>query len=333
MMMAQTIALASEAGVLGLILADRIEFWHLVVSSVLVGCCFPLVMPTRNAVIVHIVGKRATGPAMSLNMAGYNVTRVVGPATAGFLIPVVGVAGVYAMAVALYVVAIALTAGIGRLPPPPGVTDRSARHNLLEGFQYVGANRLVLVLLALGLVPMVLAMPVQQLLVVFAENVWKTGAPGTGQLFAAMGVGAVMGSFWMATRPPDAGRLKMMMISVVAFGGFVVLFATSPRFGPALALLVAANVFQSAFSTLNNVAIQLVIPDSHRGRISSFLTMSASLPLLGSLPVAALAKAVGAPIAVSAASALAVVLALVFYAASGELRQLDRRIRRAMRDH
>ncbi|MEZ4291740.1 MAG: hypothetical protein R3E53_14860 [Myxococcota bacterium] len=64
------------------------------------------------------------------------------------------------MAIALYVVAIALTAGIGRLPPPPGVTDHSARHNLLEGFQYVGANRLVLVLLALGLVPMVLAVPV-----------------------------------------------------------------------------------------------------------------------------------------------------------------------------
>ncbi|MEZ4291739.1 MAG: hypothetical protein R3E53_14855 [Myxococcota bacterium] len=49
---------------LGLILADRIEFWHLVVSSVLVGCCFPLVMPTPQCRDQYIVGKRATGPAM-----------------------------------------------------------------------------------------------------------------------------------------------------------------------------------------------------------------------------------------------------------------------------
>jgi hypothetical protein len=60
--------------------------------------------------------------------------------------------------------------------------------------------------------------------------------------------------------------------------------------------------------------------------------MSFSLPLLGTLPMSALAEARGAPFAVSLASILAVAVALLFYAASPSLRNMDAVVRRAMRD-
>ena len=53
--------------------------------------------------------------------------------------------------------------------------------------------------------------------------------------------------------------------------------------------------------TLNNTAIQLLIPDAVRGRISSFLMMSFSLPLLGSLPLSAVAESQGVSVAVGGA--------------------------------
>lgn len=326
---AQAVAMASELLILVLLFADRLEFWHLVLTSGMMGCALPLIMPARSAIVVNIVGKRGLGPAMALNMAGVNVTRVLGPAATGFLIPVIGVKGVYSTNLTLYGVALLAMLTVAKMPPAPQINPKSVMHNLFEGFRYVGSNRLVLILLLFGLVPMFLAMPFQTLLVVFSEEVWEVGPRGLGILHASSGIGAVVGSFWMAARSPEAGRQRMMMVSVVLFGTFLALFCASPYFVPAVVLVFVANIFASTFSTLNNVAIQMVIPDSVRGRISSFLMMSVSVPLLGNLPVAAVAEALGAPTAVGGAAVLAVLVALLFYALSPELRNLDRHVKHA----
>ncbi len=330
---AQAFAMASEMMILGLILTDHLEFWHLIVTSAMMGCALPLIMPARSAIVVNIVGKKALGPAMALNMAGVNVTRVLGPAMTGFLIPVIEVRGVYAMNISLYAIGLLMMAVVQRMPPPHNANPDSVMHNLFEGFRYVGRNRLVLMLLIFGLVPMFLAMPFQTLLVVFSEEVWHVGPRGLGILHASSGIGAVVGSIWIATRSSGAGRQRMMIISVMLFGTFLAIFCASPWFGPAVFLVFLANIFASTFSTLNNVAIQLVIPDVVRGRISSFLMMSVSVPLLGNLPVAALAQEFGAPMAVGGAAVGAVFAALALYAGSPDLRNLDDHVRRATSQH
>jgi len=317
-MSAQVLAVTSEVITLALLLTDRLQFWHLVMTAGMMGCAFPLIMPARQAIVVNIVGKRGLGAAVALNMAGVNVTRVLGPAIAGFLIPLIEVRGVYAMT------------RVQRVPPPADAKSKSIKKDLVEGFRYVWSDRLILILLAYGLVPMFLAMPFQALLVIFAEDVWHTGASGLGILNASAGIGAVVGSFYVASRGGDIGRLRLMMISVLSFGILLAAFAGSPWFLPALGLIFVANIFGSIFGTLNNTAIQLLIPDSVRGRVSSFLMMSFSLPLLGTLPVAAAAEKIGAPLAVGLASMLAVAAALAFYFGSPKLRGLDTRVEHAV---
>jgi MFS family permease len=330
-MSAQMLAVTSEIITLVLLVTGQLAFWHLVVTAGMMGCAFPLIMPARQAIVVNIVGKRGLGAAVALNMAGVNVTRVLGPALAGFMIPIIDVEGVYLMNLSLYVAALLAMMRVHRVPPAADAGDHSIAKNMAEGFKYVWSNRLVLILLGYGLVPMFLAMPFQALLVIFAEDVWQTGSAGLGLLNAAAGIGAVVGSFYVASRSPDQGRLRLMMFSVIAFGTFLAAFSGSPFFLPAIGLIFVANIFQSIFGTLNNTAIQLLIPDAVRGRISSFLMMSFSLPLLGTLPVAAVAERIGAPLAVAIASILAVIAALAFYAGSRDLRDLDARVRHATR--
>ena len=329
-MTAQTLVITSEVITLVLLVTDQLQFWHLVMTAGMMGCAFPLIMPARQAIVVNIVGKRGLGAAVALNMAGVNVTRVVGPAVTGFLIPVIEVKGVYLMNLSLYMIALFVMTRVLRVPPPADAKSQSIANNLGEGFRYVWSNRLILILLVYGLVPMFLAMTFQALLVIFAEDVWQTGSSGLGILNAAAGIGAVAGSVYVASRGVGAGRLRLMMISVIAFGTLLAAFAGSPWFLPAVGLIFLANVFASIFGTLNNTAIQLLIPDSVRGRISSFLMMSFSLPLLGTLPVAAAAERLGAPMAVGIASILAVVAAVAFYLSSQKLRELDMRVQHAV---
>ncbi len=328
----QLVVFLTEVIILFLIFTDRLEFWHLLCVAGVNGCVFPFIMPARNAIIVNIVGKFGLGNAMALNMAGMNTTRVLGPAVAGFLIDAAGVANAYLFGVLLYGVGLLCMTPVESSLPSVEMQKTSVASSIVEGFKYVRANRLVLVLLLFGLVPMFLAMPFQNLLVVFAEKIWDVGSRGLGLLSATMGIGGVVGSFWVAARGNTHRRLKLMMISMCAFGFFLFCFAVSPYFTLGLILVFIANVFASVYGTLNNTAIQLIIPDQVRGRISSFLMMSFSLPLLGTLPVAALAEAYGAPFAVGLTAVLAVVVTLLFYIFSSALRNMDSGVRRAMAD-
>lgn len=328
---AQTGVVISELAVLVLLVLGRLEYWQLVLSTFALGCAFPLGMPARHSIVVSIVGKASLGSAVGLSMGIQNVTRVVGPALAGFLIPVIGVEGAYALDVGLFVVAVLTMFAVPRCEPSHEQRAASIRESLLGGVRYVREDRAVLVLLLYGLVPMFLATPFQSLMVVFTEDVWHSGASGLGIVNAAAGIGGVAGSVFVASRSPNAGRQRVMMVSALLLGGLLAAAAFSPSFSLAVGLVFAGFACSSAFGTLNNTAIQLLIPDSVRGRISSFLMMSFSLPMLGTLPVSFAAEEFGAPIAVGASSALAMIFAVVFYLLSRELRGLDARVARELR--
>ncbi len=327
----QTTVVVVEAVVLVLLWSGALEYWHILVQVTVVGAVFPFVMPARNAIVADVVGRRRLTNAMALTMTAMNVTRVVGPAVGGLLIGVAGVQVAYSINVALFGLALACMAGVQQAPvaEQPG---KSLLGNMAQGLGYVAQNRLVLVLLFFGLVPMFLVMPFQTLLVVFAEDVWAVGPGGLGALSGAAGVGGVAGAAFVAWRSHSTRRLRLMMYSVFAFGLLMMGFALSPWFWLGLPLVLAGSAFQSIYTTLNNTAIQVLIPDSVRGRVSGFLTMSFSLPMLGVVPISALAEVWGAPVAVGLSSLLAVLTAVVFYLASPNLRRMDLLIRRALRD-
>jgi hypothetical protein len=267
---------------------------------------------------------------MALNMTGMNVTRVVGPAAAGIGMSILGIAPTYAIGLALYGVALFSMLRLEPALPPPGSGRPPVLRSIAQGFSYLGDNRMVLLLIVFGVVPMLLMMPFQPLLVVFANDVWHTGGVGLGLLNAASGIGGMAGAFLLAVRGEADRRLGMMLTSVLGFAGALGVFAFCPWFGFAMGMLLIANTFASVFGVLNNTAIQQLVPDEVRGRISSFLTMSFSLPMLGSLPVSALANKYGAPVAVGAASLTAIALSLVFYLSSPSLRGLDDAVRNAL---
>ena len=328
----QATVVVSELLILVLYLTDELRFWHILVLAFIMGTVFPFIMPARQAIVANVVGRARLTNAMALNMAAVSVTRVVGPAAAGFLIGATGIGIAYGINVALYTLALTFMAGVESAPPEDADHEAgSLTRNITEGFAYVRDHRLVMVLLFFGLVPMFLAMPFQNLLVVFTENIWNAGAQGLGILSAISGVGGVVGAVVVAARSESPRRLRAMMLSAVGFGGFLFLFAISPSYLVALPLAFLANVFVSLYSALNNTAIQLLVPDRVRGRVSSFLMMSFSLPLLGTLPVSAVAEVAGAPVAVAGASVLAVLIAFAFYAFSPALRRMDLSLAKAKR--
>ena len=111
------------------------------------------------------------------------------------------------------------------------------------------------------------------------------GPSGLGILSTSVGIGAMVGSMYIATRDQQKARLPLMMSSLVVFCVLIAAFALSGSFWLGVVLAFAGNIGGSIFRTVNNVAIQLVIPDLEVGgrRVSSFM-MSVSLPRWGDCP-------------------------------------------------
>jgi hypothetical protein len=152
--------------------------------------------------------------------------------------------------------------------------------------------------------------------------VWHVGSSGFGVLQGMSGVGGVIGAIWVSRRKGKK-RLRIMVGSGLGFAGLLALFALCPWFVPAVALALVGYSLSAVYQTLNNSAIQMLLPDELRGRISSFMMMSVSLPLLGTLPVGALADQIGAPLSVSLACAGGAIFISAFYLLSPTLRSLD----------
>jgi len=324
----QLLVLLSESTVWTLLLLDRLTFAHLMAATLVMGFVFPFIMPARQAIVVNIVGREGLTNAIALNMGGMNATRVLGMFS-GFLIAPFGVQKAYAFGVIMYAVGLGCLRGVRAYPEVVGGGTRML-DNFLDGLRYLADTRVVLLLLLFGLIPMFLAMPFQQLLVAFAERVWDEGSRGFTVMSATAGLGGVAGSFYVAQRASEPRRVQLMLYSMLAFGGSLVLFAQSPGMWLALPALFLATAGSSVFGALNNTAIQLVIPDEVRGRISSLMMMSISLPLFGTLPVGKAAEMWGPPLAVTGSAALAILAVLAFYALSPTIRGLDHAVRSAL---
>jgi MFS family permease len=326
----QIILVLNELVVLVLIITGTLAFWHLMAVAFLMGGVFPFIMPARSAIVANIVGRQGMSNAMALSMGGMNAARVVAPALAGFLIYLVGVRSTYAVAVAMYLVALFAMLRVHTSQPQPRLVKTTMYADIIQGMKYVRDEPTVRVIMLIGMLPILLAMPFQALLVVFAEDVWNVGSRGLGVLQAAAGLGGLAGAFYIAWSGDTKRKLRLMMLSLMCFGFGLLAFALSPMFLIGLLFVFVADIFASIFQTTNNTVIQVLIPDEVRGRVMSLMMMTFGLTPLGTVPISLLADAFGAPIAVAAASVAMMLIGVAFYLLSASFRNLDSTVRAAM---
>jgi MFS family permease len=300
-----------------------IEFWHLLVMSVLSGAAFSFNMPGRQALVPTLVPRERLMNAMSLTTAAMNASRVVAPALGGALIEPLGMGGAFAVCTAFYAVAAVTTAMLPPAPPVRRETEFTFFEDFKGGFAYIRTDRLVLGLLLFATVPAVFAMPYQTLMPVFADEVWDVGEVGLGLLQAAAGLGGLVGALVVANLDAYPRKGRLLIWSTVAFGAFVGAFALSPSFYPALLFIAATGLVSMVGMTVTNTSIQLVIPDHVRGRVMSVMMMTFGLMPLGSVPASFLADAIGSPLTTALGAGLLVASALLIFQAIPGFRSLD----------
>ncbi len=318
----QSLLVCTSCTVCILILTDAIRFWHLLVITPVSGTAFAFNMPGRQALLAMLVPRDRLMNAISLSTAAMNASRIVAPPLAGLLVAPVGIGGAYVVATVCYASAVVATIF---LPPvrPRRVREFTFFEDLTGGFSYIRRSDLLLGLLLFATVPMIFAMPYQTLLPVFADDVWHVGSAGFGVMQASAGVGGLIGAFVVANLDSYRKKGTLMVAAAAGYGALLFVFALSPWFSVALALMGVIGFVSMTFMTVNNTAIQMVIPDEVRGRVMSVMMMTFGLMPLGAVPAGIAAQSVGAPPVVAVAALLFIVSTLAIVALVPSLRAID----------
>lgn len=319
----QLVILINSLIVFVLLASDQLEFWHLILTTILIGAVFPVTSPARHAIVANIVPRDKLNNAFSLSAASLNLAKVLGPASVGLLIPWIGMVWTFGLSVLVYILGLVTLLGISPCQTR-AIKNRTIVEDMAAGLNYLQSHVTLRHVFLLGFIPACIGLPFQSLMIIFADEVWQVGITGFGFLQAAAGLGAVLGTMMVAHQGAQSKTSRTLFISLLLFGVLLLAFAFSPDFWLALLLALAAMACANVFSTKNTVTVQLLTSDEMRGRMSSITFMTIALTPLGTVPMAALADWLGAPMAVGLFGALLVVLALIAFAVSASLRNLDR---------
>ena len=289
----QTCSLLLAALLALLAWSGAIQPWHILLTTFGGALLLAFDNPTRQSLIPELVPRADLLNALSLNSATYTGAALVGPALAGLLLNVVGAGWLFMLNAISFLPVIWALCSMRDLPVRPKRVI-PLRDALFGGFIYAWQHRLILFLLLISALAALFGRSYQQLLPIFADDIWRVGAGGYGILLGAGGAGALIGAFAMASITEIKQQGRVLVISGLIFCVTLAAFVLCPLFWPGVALLVVVSIAATVFSTMIATMIQLRVPGELRGRVISLYAITLiGLPSLGALGVAALANTLG----------------------------------------
>jgi MFS family permease len=274
---------------------------YIMLIAVLNGIVMAFDAPSRQAVVVELVGRKHLFNAIALNSVAFNSSRVIGPALAGILIWSIGMSGCFylngvsflAVIVALFF--IKLNKSHYKLNK-----NNSVLRDLKEGLIFIRHNRLILILISMVGVSSLFGISYVILMPVFASDILNVGAKGLGQLMSSSGVGALAAGLLLARMGDCKYKGKVLTVSSILFSLSLILFALSKSYLLSLVCLCFVGGSSVMAMSLINTLLQTMVADEYRGRVMSvFMFTFAGLMPFGNLIAGSLSQGLGVSFAVT----------------------------------
>lgn len=272
-------AIALTLGVL--VLTDIVELWMVFALALALGLVGSVDNPTRNSFVMEMVGRSRLANAVALNSVLVNSARVVGPAIGGLLIVTVGIGWCFVINAVTYLVFITAVSFMRDDDIERPEPERRQRGQLRDALRYLGQNPVLRATLVMSAVIGIFSYEFEVVLPLLARFTFGGDADTFGSMFAAMGVGAVVGGLYVATRGRTSPRAIVAAASAMAIS--IGATAIAPNVWVTHITLVMVGLSASAFLTLSNSVLQLESEPRMRGRVVGMRATA----VLGARPIGA----------------------------------------------
>ncbi len=293
----QILSMLQALTLAALVLTGTVEVWHIITLGIFIGCINAFDIPTRQAFLLDMIENRADlGNAIALNSSMFNAARLVGPAVAGVIIAIAG-EGICFLLNGLSFLAV-LAALLAMRVKPQKIEQQQANplRGLKEGISYAFTFTPIRSILLLVALASVMGIPYSTLMPVFARDILQGGSHTQGFLMSAVGLGALVGALFLASRKNVRGLGKIIALSAGLFGAGLIVFSFSKVLWLSLLAMSITGFGMMVQMAASNTVLQTLADDDKRGRvISLYATAFMGMMPFGSLLAGSLAKIIGAP--------------------------------------
>jgi predicted MFS family arabinose efflux permease len=231
-----------------------------------------LYFPARQATVLEMVGRGELISAVALNSIAFNLARIVGPALGGIVIATLGVAACFWINAITYLGVIVALLTIRRRPLTAG-PPQTALQLIGEALRYVARTPSLAGLFALLFVAGTFGANFNLVLPLFTRVALHANADTLGYLFAAQGLGSLIGALTMTFAGAALLEPRRIVMGALLFAGMELLFLIVPGFTEAILLLLVIGWSFAVYSIGTNTFVQVRSPDQMQGRMVSLYSM------------------------------------------------------------
>jgi MFS family permease len=297
-----------------LVLTNHATVWAILALSILLGIINAFDVPARQALVHEVVADEGDLPnALSLTTAMASLAQLLGPALSGIVLSIFGAATCFFINAASFG-GVIISLLLMKLPAHTlKKTEKKIMVEFAEGFAYVRKTASIgMPVLMLAIVSL-LVLPYNTVLPVFAKVIFKGDASTFGYITSFVGVGAVIGTIFLASRKPGAQLKKILFVSTIMMAVGLICFSQIKNFPLAMFFATLIGFGSVAQFTVCNIIVQSESKPQMRGRAIGILLMAIfGMMPLGSLLVGAISQHIGAPATVLGQGVIGLVVALAF---------------------
>lgn len=295
---------------------------QIMVVALLNGVVMAFDAPSRQAVVVELVGKNHLPNAIALNSVAFNSSRIIGPVAAAILISAIGMSGCFYLNAISFLAPIAALFFI-KINPLKVKKDKSALNDLKEGLFFVKGNKPILILITMAGIVSLFGVSYIILMPMIAKDVLGLEVGGLGMLMAASGLGALGGALTLARLGDFKAKGRLLIASVFMFSVSLTLFSVSAIFYLSLFLLTVIGYSSVTSVALINTILQGAVPDAFRGRVMSvFMLIFAGIMPFGNLIAGVLAQKAGVSFTVFLSGILCTLFFLILNFVYPQIREM-----------
>lgn len=292
-----------------LVMTGHQNIWSFIVLSIFLGIINAYDIPARQAMINEVVTDDEDLPsALSLSAAMASIAKLAGPALSGIILQKFGAGTCFlinAASFAAVMVSISLMK-IKIIPKKP--TKKGTFTELAEGFSYLRKEPSISLVIIMLSITGLLILPYDTLIPVYAKEIFTFG-----YISSFIGIGAVLGTVFLASMKKGASMRNILILSTVILSIGLICFSYATNFYWSMffaALTGLGGVAQ--FTTCNIIVQSEVIPEMRSRAISILLTAIFGMLPLGSVLIGFVSEKIGAPKTLLIEGVAGILIAIVF---------------------
>ncbi|QAY72397.1 MFS transporter [Agromyces protaetiae] len=269
LLVTQTVLMLLAVGLGLLLLGGHAELWHVYGFALALGIANAFDAPARQTFVSDVVQGADAANAIALNAASFNAARMIGPATAGLLIVLVGSGWVFLINAATFLAMLAAILLLRKDELAARPRTRRPGNALAQGFRYVRSRGdltvVFLIVFLMGAFGMNFPIFNSTMAVMFGE-----GAGEYGVVSSILAIGSLTGALLAARR--ERARLRIVLGGAALFGAAALIASVMPTYGTFAASTILIGFSSVTLLTTANGFVQTTTPDDVRGRVMAIYT-------------------------------------------------------------